>query len=307
MSVLDAVRRPEYTGENRCWPCTALNLALVGAAAVLALLFWPLTAAVAVLAVGAAAIALRGYVVPYTPAYAPRIAAALPVSFGRKGASSSPSEAESASPSAEAGAASPPAGSEATPADPPERSGELGGDADADDAGRRVVDALFAAGVLRESEGELRLADDAREARAAEMARLRDADDDALAAAAAAAAPFPATARVEHGGVTIEATADGDADAESGTNRSVWLTRALAIADAASVRALREAGVDGDTAARAATPLRTLLEECPLCGGRVVETTYASCCGGPGSVYGTPGTPVLACDDCDEVVYRLEE
>ena len=298
MSVLDAVRRPEYTGENRCWPCTAVNLFLVGAAAAVAAALRRRTAAVGVALVGAAAVALRGYVVPYTPAYAPRVVAALPVS-------SSPG------PKAGAGSGSGPESPRDADASP-ERSDEFGDVApadavdaeDADTAGRRVVDALFAAGALRESDGELSLADDVRAARAAEMDRLRDADDDALAAAVADAAPFPATARTEYDGVTVEAA--GESETETGADRSAWLTRALAIADAASVRALRDTGVDAATAARAATPLRTLLETCPLCGGRVVETTYIECCGGSGSIYETPGTPVLACDDCGEVVHRLD-
>jgi hypothetical protein len=60
------VRRPEYTGPNRCLPCTAVNLALAAAG----------TAAVALLSPPAALVAgvlsltlvyLRGYLVPGTP------------------------------------------------------------------------------------------------------------------------------------------------------------------------------------------------------------------------------------------------
>lgn len=70
MSALtDSVRRvrnPEYTGENRCTPCTVVNLvvAVVASAAVGAL--WP-PAAVGVLLVSVAAIYVRGYLVPGTP------------------------------------------------------------------------------------------------------------------------------------------------------------------------------------------------------------------------------------------------
>lgn len=65
-SVLERFRRPEYTGENRCLPCTAVNVAL--ALAVGAVLF-PLSPPMAVtsLSVSLAAIYLRGYLVPGTP------------------------------------------------------------------------------------------------------------------------------------------------------------------------------------------------------------------------------------------------
>ncbi|MFC3477070.1 hypothetical protein [Halobacterium litoreum] len=61
-----AVRRPEYTGANRCLPCTVVNLAVVAVAAV-GLAFAEPVAAAAVAAVGVALVALRGYVVPGTP------------------------------------------------------------------------------------------------------------------------------------------------------------------------------------------------------------------------------------------------
>jgi len=75
-SVVDRLRRPEYTGENRCVPCTAANVAitavlaaaaflLVGAAGVGAVPAAGVAAVVA--AAGLSAIYLRGYLVPYTP------------------------------------------------------------------------------------------------------------------------------------------------------------------------------------------------------------------------------------------------
>jgi RNase P subunit RPR2 len=60
------LRQPEYTGENRCLPCTVVNsIIAVALAAGIAVLWLP--AGVAALAVFAAAIYLRGYLVPGTP------------------------------------------------------------------------------------------------------------------------------------------------------------------------------------------------------------------------------------------------
>jgi hypothetical protein len=82
---LQRFHRPAYTGQNRCWPCTALNAVIVIAlAAALSLYSYPL-AALALVA-GALLIALRGYVVPGTPRFAPKLVAAspLPASWFRK-------------------------------------------------------------------------------------------------------------------------------------------------------------------------------------------------------------------------------
>ena len=83
--MLDSLRsrlsRPEYTGENRCWPCTVVNAVVVLAVSVLVgVVALPLGALV--LGVGAVLILLRGYVVPYTPTFAPKLVAALPLPDG---------------------------------------------------------------------------------------------------------------------------------------------------------------------------------------------------------------------------------
>lgn len=63
---LDRLRQPAYTGENRCWPCTAVNSVIGGVAAVAVGVVAP-PVGVAVAVVAAAAIYLRGYLVPGTP------------------------------------------------------------------------------------------------------------------------------------------------------------------------------------------------------------------------------------------------
>lgn len=64
--AVDRFRRPEYTGANRCLPCTVVNLLIaVAVAGVLAVLVPWLGVAVFVVFVGS--IYLRGYLVPGTP------------------------------------------------------------------------------------------------------------------------------------------------------------------------------------------------------------------------------------------------
>jgi hypothetical protein len=66
MPVLDRVRKPEYTGENRCLPCTAVNVTIAFVLGVTISVVSPPLGAV-VLVGSLAAIYLRGYLVPGTP------------------------------------------------------------------------------------------------------------------------------------------------------------------------------------------------------------------------------------------------
>ncbi len=64
--LIDVLRRPEYTGDNRCLPCTVLNAVIaVVLGALLSRKSKP--AGIAVIAVSAVLIYLRGYLVPGTP------------------------------------------------------------------------------------------------------------------------------------------------------------------------------------------------------------------------------------------------
>ena len=66
MSLVDRLRQPEYTGENRCTPCTGVNIAIaVGASVLTAVASTVLGAGVFTLSLGT--IYLRGYLVPGTP------------------------------------------------------------------------------------------------------------------------------------------------------------------------------------------------------------------------------------------------
>ncbi|MGB9986736.1 hypothetical protein [Salarchaeum japonicum] len=70
--TLDAVRRPEYTGENRCLPCTGVNIVLAAAGALALAAFVSTPVALAAFALALAAIYVRGYLVPGTPALTAR-------------------------------------------------------------------------------------------------------------------------------------------------------------------------------------------------------------------------------------------
>lgn len=70
-AILDGARRPEYTGTNRCLPCTVINVGIAAAlAAIVAVVSVPI--AVTVFLGSLLAIYLRGYLIPGTPALTKR-------------------------------------------------------------------------------------------------------------------------------------------------------------------------------------------------------------------------------------------
>ncbi len=65
--VIGRLRQPEYTGENRCVPCTVVNVGLSVALAVPVVLLLDPGIGALVLVLALAAVYLRGYLVPGTP------------------------------------------------------------------------------------------------------------------------------------------------------------------------------------------------------------------------------------------------
>jgi len=66
MSLVDKFRQPEYTGKNRCIPCTAVNVAIAASVSVLATVVSAVFG-IGVFALSLGTIYLRGYLVPGTP------------------------------------------------------------------------------------------------------------------------------------------------------------------------------------------------------------------------------------------------
>ncbi|MFC7156302.1 hypothetical protein ACFQPA_12695 [Halomarina halobia] len=273
-SPLASLARPEHTGERRCWPCTVANGALLVAACLaLALAGRPLLAAV-VGVVGGALVAIRGYLVPYTPRFAPAVVRRVRAALGRP-----PRE--------------PPLASSFAPE---------GGDGAGDGDGERVLEALIAAGVVVPAGDDLALSPPIRERWEDEMAALAELNDDALAAAADAVVGEGRTATpVSVDGrryVAVHAPTDAPA-------RGAWLPRPAATADVAAVRALSAvARLDDAARLSAARAFRLFLDTCPTCGDPVVETSSASCCGGVTNPREGPQS-VLACRACDAHLIAL--
>lgn len=93
-SPFDALRQSAYTGQNRCLPCTVLNLLVVAIGSVLIGLIVP-SAGPVVAIFGVGAVWLRGYLVPGTPMltkrYLPRRVLAW---FGKAPGAATPPEGD---------------------------------------------------------------------------------------------------------------------------------------------------------------------------------------------------------------------
>lgn len=289
-SLFDRLRNPTYTGERRCWPCTVLNAILLFLACVGVARRRSREIATLLGIGGAAAIALRGYLVPYTPRFAPRLAARLP---------GDPFDAAHRTRTARP----PRTTTDGETPDAPEASGSLGGEAD-EETGERVLSALLERGVVVAESETIYLDEEFRAAWRAEVRSLRDRDDDYLATTLEAAAPEGLVAEaVEPLDEVWFVVSDGSDDPA----REQWLTRSVAVADAAAARALADrTDLSPDLRAQATGPLRTFLESCPVCDGPVEETTAMECCGGPGGARADAPDEVLACADCGVRLYTFQ-
>lgn len=269
--LLERLRRAEHTGPNRCWPCTIANgillAILVGALAIAR----RRVAAAVVAGVGAAAIALRGYVVPHTPRFAPHLAAWLPVA--------GPASDDGGSLS-EAGRTDTETPGESTP------------------TGEDVLAALLEAGAVVTDGEEILLDPDFRDDWYREMRALRDQEFDELARIADRVTEPAIRTRVYRGWGSPHLVLEGP------NGGLVTLGRAVAVAELAAARAL-ESTVDDPAIRRAAgRPLRSLLEACPLCDGQL-EVTASSCCGEVTPLGSTPDEK-LYCPGCNVRLYTFD-
>lgn len=269
--LLSRVRQETYTGSNRCWPCTGLNVGLLACFSVVGGVLVTPSFGMVVFLVGLTAIWLRGYLVPYTPRLTHTLLTALP------GVRKDPTVSL---PGSTAG-----------------RSDE-NGTVDATDASG-IVEELVAARVLSENERGLSLHPAFHERWRSEIAEARSNERDELASALQAAVPWVDEASV--------VTDDGRywivlADDENRIENETWLSPPAAVADLAALRALAaRTEFTPREETLAAPPLRQFLEQCPVCDSTLEVTSPHTCCGSPRSV--AEGIEsVLSCPSCDEII-----
>ncbi|MFC5278079.1 hypothetical protein ACFPM1_04780 [Halorubrum rubrum] len=240
-SPLGRLRRPEFTGDRRCWPCTVVNGILIGLLVGGVALVTPLGATLLAV-VGCLGIWLRGYLVPYTPRFAPYLVKPLPWDPFH-----------------------------ATPG-----SDSLAAAEDAD--GAAVMEALAEADVVRLTPESLELDNSFYEAWQAEMERLAAVGNEKLADTTVSVSPATAAVDVHRSGEqTYIVLSDGSTSIAGET----WLRRPVAVVETAAAHTLAEWGVDSAVRPFAAHALGLFLDTCPECGGDVTERPASGCCGPP--------------------------
>ncbi|MFW5949745.1 MAG: hypothetical protein ACOCR6_00130 [archaeon] len=264
-TLLDSIRQPEYTGENRCFPCTVVNLGIVAVGSVV-LARWSRLYAVLAVVVGIALVVLRGYVVPGTPSFAPKLVAPLPFDFGHT-ESAGGTHDERTTPD-----------SLAAETDP-----------------ERLLDALVDADVVEIADTALFLDDQFREAWNDRMGELRAIDDETFIERVTAASPEDVEGIIQRDRVILGGTRDVR------TTRTVAIAETAAVEVLAEWGVPENLRAPAATPLR--TFLRTCPScDGPVSETTIRRS---GCCGGPGTVYGEMEKPVLACEDCGSLVVVL--
>lgn len=272
--MVSRLRRPEYTGENRCLPCTVVNLALAAVASIgVGAVAWSaaspiagVAAAAVVLASSTASIYLRGYLVPGTPELTKRYLPHWVLSrFGKE--------------------PDPAVGTDG--GRPPQ---EPATQLPSEDFNPETV--LLEAGALEEDPDhpDLRLASDFRTAWYDAVDRIDDTGDyDAIFA----------ILEVEDGDVELTETEAGKVRVDvDGGFVGVWPSRAALLADLGGAAALADEYADwsdlgGHRRGELLGGLRLFVDRCPTCGAtpEFGEETVETCCT-------SRGMAVVECPDC---------
>ena len=279
-SFVSGLRRSEHTGENRCWPCTVVNVALVGVAgAALGVVLTP-AIGVAVAVGGLAPVWLRGYLIPGTPRFAPPLVAAVP--GGAALFDKTPN-----------GADDPPNGAD----DPPNGGGSLGAESGPADPAD-LLDRLVEAGVLEVGGDTVAPTGAFDERWQAEMDRLRGNTTEELARAALAISPAAEARTIDDEWIALGPEGGGVTD-------ETWLSRPVAIAEIAGYRATESNLDDDEIRLAAAQTNRLFLDSCPDCGATLERGTDMSCCGGHTGAGDEP-SETLVCPDCEARLYTFD-
>jgi len=292
-SLVTRLRRPEYTGENRCLPCTVLNvgIASVGATLVGAWLVaagFPTAAtgvATGALAVSLSAIWLRGYLVPGTPTLTRRyLPASVLAAFG-KTPESSP---EGITAGADGGADA------AVDDGTDERDGPGAADGEVEPVDPEAL--LERADAIEPCRGDDRCLTAAFErAWHGEIEAVAAADD---------LGPWLERFGLEDGEVTTKELGNSFAVSVDGRRVGSWESRPAFEADLAGAKLLGEripewASLSARERGQVCNGLRIFLETCPGCGEPVSfgTETVESCC--------TSRTvAAVTCDGCGARVFE---
>lgn len=265
-ALLDGVRRTEYTGTRRCWPCTIVNLVVLGlVTAFVAVASIPV--ALFLITFGCVVIWLRGYFVPYTPRFAPQLTEVLPWD----------------------------------PFHPTQRTGSLATPDDTD--GVAVMQALDEAGVIRSKGEAIELTETFDSSWNDEMRALSSLNDEELMERVLQESPTAVDATIHRQGEKTYIVLTDGSDSAAG---EAWLRRPVAIVETAAAKTLRNWATDPILRANGAHALGLFLTTCPECGSLVTERPATGCCGPPETGENGEPLQALVCESCDIHYHVLE-
>ncbi|CDK37855.1 hypothetical protein [Halorubrum sp. AJ67] len=273
---LNRFRSPEYTGENRCLPCTAVNVGIAGVLAVAVGVVVAVELGVFAFVASLAAIWLRGYLVPGTPELTKRYLPERVLRLFGKGRASSPPTALDAESYLL---------SSSVLVDTPDG-----------------VDLAFApwfASAWRSELAALRAGDSDDDGPSREADEATDGPDPDIAALAALTDIDAELLAIDWRDGAAFARADGERIGH-------WESRAAFLADIAADRALADELDDWNDLQLAARSgvlgaIRLFVEECPACEGAVAleERVVESCCTRYDVVAGR-------CTACNERLFEMD-
>lgn len=307
---IERLKQPEYTDENRCPPCTAVNLLIAAAIAVVA---GRRNRGVGILVFlgGAALIYLRGYLVPGTPELTKRyLPETVLAAFGKadRPEAVDDSIAQHAAKRAEKDASDEPKPDAADPESdeeediqPDEADDPAVPREELDELLEQPMDAILETfEVVEMGKADIELVDEFREGWERHIdALVGDSDEQARAIGALFEEPAET--------VETEQWDDGRYYAfTDGTRRHSWINEAAMVSDLAGEAVLME---EDDSRWPALEPkerlsilrgFRVFLETCPACGGTMSATDerVESCCGEWDVI-------AVRCHDCETHVVEL--
>jgi hypothetical protein len=271
-----SLRRPEYTGDNRCLPCTALNLGIAG---LVSAVVTPSSPAVGAVVFGSSLVViyLRGYLVPGTPTLTRRYFPTRLLRLFDKGP--------------------------AAPGRPPMGTGRSPDATDPSRGGPDPIALLDGLGVLREcpDRDDLCLTEGFDRSWREALETVRDDRSSQREALAATLRADLDPSRVSFRERDHEFSAVvGDATVGS------WLSEAAFVADMAAARALAphvdRADIDAQSLGSILGRLRLFIEECPVCATSLTFEADAqkACCW-------SRRVTTLRCPDCEVRLLELDE
>ena len=283
IGALDRLRQPQYTGENRCTPCTVVNAIIAAVTAVgigaAAAPFGPATAALlagGALSVFAGVIYLRGYLLPGTPRLTKTYFPDWLLRRFEQG--------------------------DERPMDTHASEGGATDTASGEGAGEEVdVEAvLLEAGAVTECDDvdDLCLTDEFRTAWREQVDRLRNVDT--------TRSDVAAVLDVDPDDLTLEEYEEAFLARVDGRRVGRWESHAAFLADMAAANVLRErygtwTALAVQSRGEILSGLRIFLDHCPSCDGLVTvdQSVVESCC---------RSLDVLAvtCQECGARVFEIE-